>query len=127
MAGTRNRRRRYKTERRESGSNNKTNTTGKHERTEVISRCNTTHGKTLTKIIETNTPVEKKLNKTDPWKWGSEKEADLNRIKQMLTECPCLAHYAKDKDNMVTTDASKTGLRITLWQKQHDGKIQPKA
>ena len=43
MAWTRNRRRRNKTERRESGSNIKTKTTGKHERTEVISRCNTLH------------------------------------------------------------------------------------
>ena len=39
----------------------------------------------------------------------------------MLTEGPSLAHYAKDKDNMVTTDASNTGLGITLWQKQ-DGR-----
>ena len=43
----------------------------------------------------------------------------------MLTEGPCLAHYAKDKDNMVATDASKTGLGITLWQKQDDGNIKP--
>ena len=43
----------------------------------------------------------------------------------MLTEKPCLAHYAKDKDNMVTTDASKTGLGITLWQKQDDGQLKP--
>ena len=28
----------------------------------------------------------------------------------MLTEGPCLAHYAKDKDNIVTTDASTTEL-----------------
>ena len=39
----------------------------------------------------------------------------------MLTEGPCLTHYAKDKDNIVTTDASTTGLGITLWQKQDDG------
>ena len=43
----------------------------------------------------------------------------------MLTEGQCLAHYAKDKDNMVTTDASETGLDITLWQKQDEGKIKP--
>ena len=33
--------------------------------------------------------------------------------------------YAKDKDNMVTTDANKTGLGITLWQKQDNGDIKP--
>ena len=36
----------------------------------------------------------------------------------MLTGRQCLAHYAKDKDNIVATDASTTGLGITLWQKQ---------
>ena len=43
----------------------------------------------------------------------------------MLTDKPCLAHYAKDKCNMVTTDASKTGLGITLWQKQDNGELKP--
>ena len=43
----------------------------------------------------------------------------------MLTEGPCLAHYAKDKENILTTDASTTGLGITLWQKQHDGNTKP--
>ena len=39
----------------------------------------------------------------------------------MLTEGPCLAHDSKFKQNIVTTDASTTGLGITLWQKQDDG------
>ena len=43
----------------------------------------------------------------------------------MLTEEPCLAHYAKYRENIVTTNASKTGLGITLWQKQLDGEITP--
>ena len=43
----------------------------------------------------------------------------------MLTEEPALAHYAKDRDNIVTTDASKTGLGITLWQRQADGELKP--
>ena len=43
----------------------------------------------------------------------------------MLTEGPCLAHYAKYKENLVTTGASTTGLGITLWQKQDDGNTKP--
>ena len=43
----------------------------------------------------------------------------------MLTEKPALAHYPKDKDNIVTTGASRTGFGITLWQKQADGEIKP--
>ena len=43
----------------------------------------------------------------------------------MLTGEPALTHYAKDRDNIVTTDASKNGLGITLWQKQADGELKP--
>ena len=42
----------------------------------------------------------------------------------MLTGEPCLAYSAKDRENIVTTDASKTGLGITLWQKQSDGEMK---
>ena len=28
------------------------------------------------------------------------------------------SHHAKDKDNMLTADANKTGLGITFWWKQ---------
>ena len=48
----------------------------------------------------------------------------LERIKQKLTQIPYLAHYAKDKDNFVTTEAGKTGLGNTLWQKQNNGEIK---
>ena len=81
--------------------------------------------KFLPKLSERTDRLRKLLKKNEPWKWGPEQETDFNRTKQMLTEGPCLAHYAKDKDNMVTTDASKTGLGITLWQKQDDGNIKP--
>ena len=47
--------------------------------------------------------------------------------KPMLTEGLCLAHYAEEKNNMITTDASTTGLGITLWPKQDDGNTKPTA
>ena len=81
--------------------------------------------KFLPKLSERRDRLRKLLKKKEPWKWGPEQETDFNRIKQMLTEGPCLAHYAKDKDSMVTTDASKTGLGIILWQKQDDGNLKP--
>ena len=43
----------------------------------------------------------------------------------MLTEEPAFAHYAKDKDNIVTTDASRPGLGTTIWQKQADRELKP--
>ena len=59
------------------------------------------------------------------WNWGKEQDENFNNMRKLLTEEPCLAHYAKDRDNIVTTDASKSGLGITLWQKQSDGEIKP--
>ena len=77
--------------------------------------------KFLPKLSERTDKLRKLLKKNEPWNWEEEQQKDFEKIKQMLTEGPCLAHYAKDKENIVTTDASTTGLGITLWQKQHDG------
>ena len=54
MAGTRTRWKRYKTERRISGSDSKIKATGKHKRAEVNSRCKTKHDKFLAKAIGTD-------------------------------------------------------------------------
>ena len=83
--------------------------------------------KFLPKFSEQTERLRKLLKKNEPWIWGKEQQKDFfKKIKQVLTEGPCLAHYAKDKDNIVTTDVSTTGLGITLWQKQDDGNTKPK-
>ena len=81
--------------------------------------------KFLPKLSEQTDRLRKLLKENEPWIWGDEQQKDFKKIKQMLTEGPCLAHYAKDKDIIVTTDASTTGLVITLWQKQDDGNTKP--
>ena len=81
--------------------------------------------KFIPRLSEKTERLRKLLKKESKWNWGKEQDEDFNNIKKLLTEEPCLAHYAKDRDNIVTTDASKTGLGITLWQKQSDGEIKP--
>ena len=82
--------------------------------------------KILPKLSEQTDRLRKLLKKNEPWNWGPEQEKDFNRIKQMLTEGLCLAHYAKDKDNMVTIDVSKTGLGINYTMAiKDDGNIKP--
>ena len=78
----------------------------------------------LSQLSEQTDRLRQLLEKDEPCKWGREQEADFVRIKQMLTESSWLANYAKVRNNMITTDASKNGLGITLWQKQDDGKIK---
>ena len=81
--------------------------------------------KFLLRLSERTEQLRKLLKKNTEWKWETEQQNDFEMIKKMLTEEPALAHYAKDKDNIVTTDASRTGLGITLWQKQADGEMKP--
>ena len=42
----------------------------------------------------------------------------------MVTEKPRQSHFVSDQDNIVKTDASRTGLGITLRQKQSDNTIR---
>ena len=65
------------------------------------------------------------LKKGTKWEWTTDRNLDYNKIKQELTSLPCLAHYNGSKDNIVTTDACKTGLGVALWQKQGDGELRP--
>ena len=69
--------------------------------------------------------LRKLLKKNTEWRWETEQQNDFETIKKMLTKEPALAHYAKDRDNIVATDASKTGLGITLSQRQADGELKP--
>ena len=79
----------------------------------------------LLRISKRTERLRRLLKKDSKWKWGKEQKDDFNSVKKILTEEPCLAHYANDRENIVTIDASKTGLRITLWQKQSNGETKP--
>ena len=81
--------------------------------------------KFLPRLSEKTDRLRKLLKKDSVLNWGKQQVEEFNSIKEILTKEPCLAHYAKDRENIVTTDASKTGLGITLLQKQSDGEIKP--
>ena len=123
MAGTRKRRERNQTEKIEAIQ--KLNPPKNTEELKSFLGAIQYMAKFLPKFSEQTDRLRKRLKKNEPWNWGEEKQKDFEKIKQMLTEGPCLAHYAKDKDNIVTTDASTTGLGKTLWQKQDDGNTKP--
>ena len=59
------------------------------------------------------------------WDWTTDRNRNITKIKQELTELPCLAHHNGNKENIVTTDACTTGLRIALWQKQGNNELKP--
>ena len=47
---------------------------------------------------------------------------DKRRFREKeITEPPCLAHFDPKKDKYIATDACKTVMRATFWQKE--GKV----
>ena len=102
-------------------SHPKIRTTEKHERIEIVPRSNPIHGKFPTETFGKNRQTSEITKEKRDMEMGNRTRGRFWKIKQTLTEGPCLAHYAKDKEILVTTDT--TG--ITLWQKQDDGNIIP--
>ena len=68
--------------------------------------------------------ILKVLKKNTECKWETGQENDFKMIKKVVTEEPGVAFYAKNKDYIVTTDASKTGLGVTSRQTQTDGELK---
>ena len=76
--------------------------------------------------LSARTDILRQLLKQDnDWNWTTEHTKAFEKIKQKITEIPCLAHYKSDYPNIFTTDASTKGLGATLWQEQPDGKLKP--
>ena len=73
--------------------------------------------KFIPKLSERTGPMRKLLKKEMEWQKTAREREDFNEFKKSITEIPCLAHFARDRVNIVTTDASRTGLGITLWKK----------
>ena len=65
------------------------------------------------------------FKKGTKWEWTEKRNTDFKNLKKELTTQPCLAHYNGNKDNIVTTDASNTGLGLALWQRQNNGELKP--
>ena len=59
----------------------------------------------------------RRLQKSDTvWAWEFKQQAAFEKTKTALTTLPVLAYFDKDKDHIIQTDASKTGLGAVLLQ-----------
>ena len=70
--------------------------------------------KFLPKLSERPDRLRKLLKKSETWKWETEQEQDIGKIKQMLTDGPCPAHYAKDKAHYAELHYGKNKMTETL-------------
>ena len=61
-------------------------------------------------------PLHSLLKKGVEWKWGTQQEQAVIKIKRLLTTGPILACPNFDHSFQLETDASDTGLRAVLTQ-----------
>src|ERR1044071_5720312 len=59
--------------------------------------------------------------KKDQFQWGPEQEKAFDTLKQKMMEAPILVHSDYDKEFILYTDASYTGLGFILTQKNEQG------
>ena len=109
-----------KTERTQSSNNTPTNTES------IKHLLGARKYKNLSKSIRkdgTDKQYETIIEKRQ-WEWMKEQKSDFKSLKRESTTQPCLVHFNGIKENIVTTDACKTGLRIALWRRQGNGKVK---
>ena len=67
-------------------------------------------------------PLHRLTEKTATFKWTTECEAAFSDLKDKLTTAPVLEHPRYDKEFIIDTDASATGIGAVLSQVQDDGR-----
>ena len=67
-------------------------------------------------------PLHRLTEKTASFKWTTECEAAFSDLKDKLTTAPVLEHPHYDKEFILDTDASATGIGAVLSQVQDDGR-----
>ena len=73
--------------------------------------------KRFSPVLSKLTEPLRKLQKSDTvWAWESEQQTAFEKTKTALTTLPVLAYFDKNKDHIIQTDASKTGLSAVLLQ-----------
>ena len=73
--------------------------------------------KKFSPVLSELTEPLRKLQKSDTvWAWESEQQTAFEKTKTALTTLPVLAYFDKNKDHIIQTDASKTGLGAVLLQ-----------
>ena len=73
--------------------------------------------KRFSPVLSELTEPLRKLQKSDTvWAWESEQQTAFESTKTALTTLPVLAYFDKNKDHIIQTDASKTGLGAVLLQ-----------
>ena len=67
-------------------------------------------------LAELSEPLCRLCKQDTVWAWESEQQEAFDKIKSTITTLPVLTYFDKNKDHIIQTDASKTGLGAVLLQ-----------
>ena len=70
-------------------------------------------------------PLNKLLQKREPWRWTATEKRSFNELKRRLASAPVLAHYDGRRPVKLITDASPHGVGAVLVQVGEDGEERP--
>ena len=80
---------------------------------------NTISRRSFAQFFEKNQSSETTAQKKRNGIGLKEKKEDFNEIKRKITDIPCVTRFFRYRYNIVTTDASETGLGISVWHTLH--------
>ena len=81
--------------------------------------------KYIPKVADINAPLRALLCKDNVWVWDHSQQSAFEKVKEMLTSTPILAHYDPRKTTIIAADASNHGIGAVLLQIQEDGIRKP--
>ena len=67
-------------------------------------------------------PMTELMTKRQEFKWNKEAQGAFEKLKKMMTRAPILAYPDEEKEFILITDASGTGLGAVLLQKDEKGR-----
>ena len=67
-------------------------------------------------LSELSEPLHRLTKQNTVWAWESEQQQAFEKIKHALTTLPVLTYFNKNKEHIIQTNASKTGLEAVLLQ-----------
>nr|KAG5708513.1 hypothetical protein BaRGS_026240 [Batillaria attramentaria] len=72
-------------------------------------------------------PLRQLLRADTAWSWESPQQEAFEKVKNLLSSHPVLAHYSPQRETIVAADASNNGLGAVLFQIQDNGQRRPVA
>ena len=81
-------------------------------------------GKFIPPLSSLTEPLRSLLSKKNAWRWDAPQQTAFQKIKDVLSSPPCLAHYSPNAELIVSEDASSVGLGAVLLQRGEDGSLR---